>query len=389
MSFLILGWAATAEIPADISKKIQFAFGANADQIESSLKQHQYTEQNPPESQLHPGDIQVFFHSEDFDRMLAKAQVPDFPKAYRNGLLGLRHVAMVAKSGDVTYSIETPWIQASCFEFTGSTPYIVLRPKASAVKNRARFEKAVNELAYSFYMEGFAYNSAFRTSAFHWSPEEKFKLRAQFSASFRNKEFPKPDIPDQYCAEIPVTIHSLLGIDQRQTTTLGEIIDLGTQVEIKNGKSPELIVRETVDGLVGSVTAAAERMIRLVNEAQEKLKNEPNPEAEAYYKKLIGQNEYEIAKVRNLKPDLERALNARLGITNANCETCRKEQIQKLKDQLWAIFARMKSLYIDFKLETRVVRPIDFVLDTLRKDGNYEIVGFYAGDMKAKCEVKK
>jgi hypothetical protein len=46
-----------------------------------------------------------------------------------------------------------------------------------------------------------------------------------------------------------------------------------------------------------------------------------------------------------------------------------------------AILSKLEVLTYKVLLNRQVVRPVDFLKDTLSPDGNYEIVGYYPGNL--------
>ncbi|MGZ3713542.1 MAG: hypothetical protein ACXVBE_17385, partial [Bdellovibrionota bacterium] len=94
-------------------------------------------------------------------------------------------------------------------------------------------------------------------------------------------------------------------------------------------------------------------------------------------------------RIAGLKADLKQMLMTKYGIepVKLSCEEEPVGPLQSIVGTVEKLLDKMKALPYQVILNRQIVRPVDFLKDTLSPDGNYEVVGYYAGNLQAttKC----
>jgi hypothetical protein len=388
-------FAAAPALASDNSVRdtLSLALGSQAEKVESTLLEKQFSARgkNSPEKKLRSGDIMIFVDSREPKKPEEIALTPQMPAAYDQGLQGFGHAAIIASDSRGVYRLESPADPGCQNEFRGGNSYIVLRPKAKVTGTPKRFQDAVDDLARSFSDIGYQYNPTFKTSIFSWTPEEKVAFRAQLQRYQAAPDGEKPKIPDMYCSELPITIHTLLGIMPRQSITMGDLIDIGLDAELKKGKSRIQVVNETVDGIVDSFEAGYGLMIEgyEAEKNESVAKNATSDEIKAFNEEIEGLKQTQH-RISGLKADMKQMLMTKYGIKpeKLSCEEEVSGPLQSIADAVEKVLDKMKALPYQMILNRQIVRPVDFLKDSLTPEGNYEIVGYYPGTFPAttKCQ---
>lgn len=377
-----------------VALSLQNAFGARAGEIKNRLSQVQLSDKagRTPEDIVRPGDIIVYPKLHNDRRQGGDNEIGALPSSYYAGMRGFTHAGMVAKrdSGQ-PYILESPRGSARCEgEFRGLRPYFVLRPRMNSGANSAAFERNVNRLANAFDRAGYEYSSAFQTSIFRWTQEDKSKFKYDLERWSSGHSKYKPEIPNMYCSELVATIHSLLGILQRRSVSMNELIDMGIASEVAQGKSRETIVQETTSRIRSSLITG---YTSAINESQYAIDSlvtahGPKEDIEKFRKQIE-----DLKARRNLMTDLmeafENALRSHIGMplkpdSNPNCN---RTLLDKVKSYAKGVLNRILPVIYNVILSSRIVRPADFIIDATSGDQNrnYELVGYYPGGLPTAC----